>query len=122
MVGEEIVGHIMFTKGWVEGQGEQTEILVVAPLAVSPKYQSVGVGSSLMKEGLRIAKEQGYKGVSVLGSEKYYPKFGYQGAIKFGIKAPFEVPSENFMALELYEDALKDAEGTLVYAKEFFEK
>lgn len=81
-----------------------------------------GIGSKLINEGLDIAKELGYKSVIVLGSENYYPKFGFEEALNFGIKAPFEVPSSNFMAIELEENALKDVSGKVVYAKEFFEK
>ncbi len=43
----------------------------------------------------------GFKSVIVLGHEKYYPRFGFRPASKWGIKAPFDVSDESFMALEL---------------------
>lgn len=119
---ETIVGHIMFTKLLIENEDNKFESLALAPLAVLPDYQKKGIGSKLINEGLDIAKELGYKSVIVLGSENYYPKFGFEEALNFGIKAPFEVPSSNFMAIELEENALKDVSGKVVYAKEFFEK
>ena len=45
--------------------------------------------------------------------------FGFKKAGDFGIKAPFEVPEENFMAIELNEEALKNISGVVRYANEF---
>ena len=60
----------------------------------------------------------GYHYVVVLGSDKYYPKFGYEKASKYGIKPPFDVPDENFMVIKL-NDLRKEIKGTVKYAKEF---
>ena len=63
-------------------------------------------------------KKLGYHFSFVLGSEKYYPKSGYVPASRYGIKAPFEVADENFMAIELNDTNLKIF-GTVEYAEEF---
>ena len=76
----KIVGYILFTKIKI---GEYEEI-TLAPLAVLPEYQKQGIGSKLIEEGHRIAKELGYHYSVFLGSEKYYPKFGYIPAIAVG--------------------------------------
>ena len=110
----KIVGYILFTKIQI-GKSEE---LALAPLAVLPEYQSQGIGSKLIKEGHKIAKEMGYHYVVVLGSDKYYPKFGYEKASKYGIKPPFDVPDENFMVIKL-NDLRKGIKGTVKYAKEF---
>ena len=109
-----IVGYILFTKIKI-GKSEE---LALAPLAVLPEYQRQGIGSELIEQGRTIAKKLGYHYVVVLGSEKYYPRFGYVSAIKFGISAPFNVPSENFMAKKL-KDTNKEIKGIVKYAKEF---
>lgn len=110
----KIVGHILFTKIKI---GEYEEI-ALAPLAVLPQYQKKGIGRKLIENGHKIAKELGYHYSVVLGSENYYPKFNYVPAIQYGIKAPFEVPNENFMAIKLNDTDAK-IEGTVEYAKEF---
>lgn len=117
-----IVGHIMFTKIFITNEDRKYESLALAPLSVLPKYQSKGIGSRLINEGLKIAKDLGYNSVVVIGIEQYYPRFGFEEASNFGIKVPFEVPSENFMVIELVKNSLKDVHGTVVYAKEFFEQ
>lgn len=109
-----IVGHIMFTRAKV---GNET-VLALAPLSVLPEYQRKGVGMSLIKEGHSIAERLGYGYSIVLGSEKYYPKAGYVPADSLGIKPPFDVPNENFMAYKIREDA-SDICGVIKYAKEF---
>ena len=110
----KIVGYILFTK--IE-LGNNTEI-ALAPLVVLPEYQKQGVGSKLIEEGHKIAKKLGYHFSIVLGSEKYYPKFGYVPAIQYGIEAPFDVFSENFMAKKL-NDTNTEIKGVVRYAKEF---
>lgn len=116
-----IVGHIMFTKISIENKDLKTASLALAPLSVLPKYQRQGIGSKLISEGLSIAKNLGYKSVVVLGSEKYYPRFGFKEAKEFGINPPFDVPSENFMVIDLEPASLKYINGVVKYAKEFFE-
>ena len=54
----------------------------------------------------------------ILGSDKYYTKFGYIPAKEYGIVAPFDVPDENFMALKL-NDTDTEIQGIVQYAKEF---
>ena len=91
----KIVGHILFTKVTVGGRTE----LALAPLSVLPSCQRQGIGQALMAEGHCIAKRLGFDYSIVLGHPGYYPKAGYRPASLYGIKAPFEVPDENFMAL-----------------------
>ena len=110
----KIVGHIMFTKAMV---GDKT-VLALAPLSILPEYQRKGIGTALIKEGHKIAKDLGYGYSVVLGSEKYYPRVGYVPADTLGITPPFEVSRENFMAYKINGN-IPAANGTIVYAKEF---
>lgn len=110
----KIVGYILFTKIEI---GEDEE-LALAPLGILPEHQRQGIGKELIEEGHKIAEKLGYHYSIVLGSEKYYPKFGYIPASQYGIIAPFEVPNENFMAIKL-NDTNKEITGVVKYAKEF---
>ena len=110
----KIVGYILFTKIKI---GKQEE-LALAPIGVLPEYQKQGIGRTLIQEGNKKAKELGYHYSVVLGSDKYYPKFGYVSAKEYGIVAPFDVPDENFMAIKL-NDIDIEIKGIVQYAKEF---
>jgi predicted N-acetyltransferase YhbS len=116
----EIVGHILLSKIKIVGEAEY-ESLALGPMAVVPKLQRQGIGGKLVNTGLEIAKKLGFESVIVVGHKDYYPKFGFEKASKWGIKCPFEVPDEAFMAIELVENSLKNKAGTVVYPKEFME-
>ncbi|WP_426474740.1 GNAT family N-acetyltransferase [Chryseobacterium balustinum] len=116
---KELVGHILFTKISIESDSESFESLALAPVSVKPEYQNQGIGGHLIAFGHLIAQEMGYKSVVLVGHEKYYPKFGYRRASKFGITFPFDVPVENGMAIELVDNGLKNIKGIVKYPKEF---
>ena len=110
----ELAGHILFTKAAVG----QEEVLVLAPLSVRPGYQRQGIGTALVRRGHEIAVELGYRYSMVLGSELYYPRFGYVPAESMGVNTPEDIPPCNFMAARLLENA-EPIRGELIYAKEF---
>ena len=114
VIDNKIVGYILFTKIKI---GKQEE-LALAPLGVLPEYQKQGIGRTLIQEGNKKAKELGYHYSVVLGSDKYYPKFGYVSAKEYGIVAPFDVADENFMAIKLNDTDI-EIKGIVQYAKEF---
>jgi putative acetyltransferase len=117
---KRVVGHILFTKIKIkDNNGNLHESLGLAPMAVIPELQKSGIGGQLIRHGLDVAKDLGFTSVIVLGHENYYPKFGFEQADKWNIKAPFDVPSNVFMAIELVNDGLKHISGTVIYPKEF---
>lgn len=113
-VDKELAGHILFTKAKVGND----VVLVLAPLSVKPRHQKQGIGTALITEGHKIAKELGYQYSLVLGSETYYPRVGYIPAAQIGIEVPAGIPTENFMAIKLQENAKRIC-GAVTYAKEF---
>ena len=91
LVAEEdgtLLGHILFTKMKV---GDR-EALALAPLSVRPGRQRQGIGAALIREGHRRAAALGYGCSVVLGSETYYPRFGYVPAETMGIQVPPGIP------------------------------
>jgi predicted N-acetyltransferase YhbS len=118
---EEIVGHILLSKIKIINDNQSAESLALAPVSVLPGYQNKGIGRILILESLKKAKELGYNSVVVMGHPDYYPKFGFKKASLWDIKAPFEVPEEAFMALELRENALTSVSGVVEYPSVFFE-
>ena len=115
----KIVGYILFTKIRIVNNADETQSLSLAPMAVLPEMQCEGIGSRLINYGLQKARKLGYKSVIVLGHKEYYPKFGFVPTTKWCIKAPFNIPADAFMGLELVEGGLEGVTGTVRYAKEF---
>lgn len=117
----KILGHVLLTKALIKGESTSYETLALAPLAVLPEYQKSGIGKNLMNKAIERARELGYKSIVVLGHENYYPKFGFEKASKYGVEAPFEVPDEAYMILELLQGGLNGISGIVEYSKAFFE-
>lgn len=119
---QEIVGHILFTRISIVSDNEVFEnVLALAPVSVHPIHQGKGIGGLLIEKGHEIAQKLGFKGVVLLGHENYYPRFGYEPASNFGIKAPWDVPDRNYMVKALAADGLVPVTGTVRYASAFFE-
>lgn len=116
---DNIVGYILLTNNKIMTENGAIDSLSLAPLAVLPEVQNQGIGTQLMQEGIKRAKEKNYDSIIVLGHQKYYSKFGFKPADLWKIKAPFDVPAEAFMALELTDNALKNISGTVQYPAAF---
>lgn len=117
----EIVGYILFFPVAIENGDMFHDTISLAPMAVLPAYQRNGIGLELIMRGLAKLGKLGYESVIVLGDPEYYPKFGFQPASKWNIKAPFECPDESFMALELMKGSLDDKSGQVFYPDPFFD-
>lgn len=101
----EIIGHIMLSYA----QLGTRRVLQLAPLAVVPKRQDEGIGSTLTRVALDMAEQRGEPLVLVLGHPEYYPKFGFESARAKSIEPPTtDVPDEAWMVktLSAYDAAL----------------
>ena len=115
----KVIGHILFSPIRIEGHKGVVSALALAPMAVRPEYQRKGVGSQLVRFGLARTKTLGHRIVVVVGHADYYPRFGFIPARAVGIEAPFPVPDEAFLILELIEGALNGVSGTVKYPSPF---
>ena len=120
-IDDEIVGHIMLTKIVIHTQTKPIAALALAPLSIVPEFQGQGIGSKLVLEGHRLAKELEYQYIVVLGHAKYYPRFGYEPLKNYGLELPFAVPEENCMILSLTENGMAGVKGKIEYPPEFLE-
>ena len=70
-----LVGHVVFTKCGLVGR--QDKVALLGPLAVAPASQGQGIGSDLVRAGLRRLEKTGESSVLVLGDPAYYRRFGF---------------------------------------------
>jgi putative acetyltransferase len=117
----EVVGHILFSRITIQSKTGSFPALALAPMAVHPKFQNQGIGSKLVRQGLERCRNQGHKIVVVVGHPQYYPRFGFSSARAKGLEAPFPVPDEVFMVLELGPGALHGSTGMVTYPQEFLD-
>lgn len=117
----QVVGHILFSPLIIEMEADAVPALALAPMAVLPEFRNQAIGSELVRRGLEICQSLGHEVVVVVGHPAYYPRFGFSSARAKGLEAPFPVPDEAFLALELREGALDGIKGIVRYPPEFYE-
>lgn len=112
--GGRVDGHILFSRLWAD---RPEMFAALAPMAVHPRRQGVGLGSDLVRVGLATAREFGVRGVLVLGHPTYYPRFGFAAQTAAHVAAPY-AGSPAFMALALEAGAF-DAPLAVIYPEAF---
>ena len=111
-----LAGHILFTAARLQPEIQELSIRILAPLAVASHFQGEGIGSALIREGLKQLTESGVDLVFVLGHPGYYPGLGFQTAGILGFEAPYTIPSEHadaWMVQELKAGKLANNEGKI---------
>ena len=118
-VDDHVVGHILFTNVLLDHAQRVVSSVILAPLSVRPKYQNLGIGGRLVKEGLKQLKAAGVELVFVLGHPDFYPKYGFSVAGLMGFKAPYPIPPENsgaWMVQALYPGVVGHVSGQVICA------
>lgn len=115
----EVVGHVLFHALQIVDGQRATEALSLAPLAVLPEHQRLGVGSQLVREGLEACRAEGGQIVFVLGEPAYYRRFGFSSELGARVQSPYA--GEAFLALELAPGASDAVRGEVRYPPPFAE-
>jgi len=116
--GEEMRGHLLFSRVVLGPQADDLRGLGLGPVAVLPEFQGQGIGSRLIRAGLEACRVQGYDFVVVLGDPAYYQRFGFRRARDYSLGNEYGVDHE-FMILELQPGTLAKASGLVKYSPEF---
>jgi len=112
-----IVGHVLFSRMWIDTASGLVPAVALAPVAVFPEHQRNGIGQRLITHGLDLLRIRGEQIVIVLGHPSYYPRFGFSTDKAALLAAPF--PREAFMAMELVDGALAGVQGQVIYPPPF---
>jgi putative acetyltransferase len=118
VLGGSVVGHIFFSPVTLAGWPD-LKAMGLAPMAVGPAWQRQGIGSALVAAGVNSCRQRGSEAIVVLGHARFYPRFGFAPASRFGIRCEYDVPDDHFMALELVPDVLRGKSGTIQYHPAF---
>jgi putative acetyltransferase len=106
-----IIGHIMLSE-----MKAPFKALGLAPVSVRPDRQRSGVGSSLVREALTLARRGMWDAVFVLGDPGFYRRFGFDPEPARGFSSPYAGP--HFMVFRL-KDSLPATAGRIDYASAF---
>jgi putative acetyltransferase len=108
----QIVGHVMLSR-----MRTPPQTLGLGPVAVLTPHRRKGIAASLIREGLKRARENGWKAVFVLGDPAYYCRFGFDAALAAAFTSPYSGP--HLLALALQPGGLPVQKGSLEYPAAF---
>lgn len=115
-----VIGHILFSRLWVEQSDACLRAVALAPLAVMPAYQRAGIGRALIEEAHRRLAQQGETLSVVLGEPAYYGRFGYNVADAAELRSPY--PAQYLQLKHLADNRpCGYLQGKLIYASAFGE-
>jgi putative acetyltransferase len=115
----QVIGHILFSELPIQTVDGVVAAVSLAPMAVRPEWQRRGVGSALVREGLRKCFERGKAAAIVLGHPTYYRRLGFSSALALHLESPFSNAGEAWMAAELRPGALANVAGVVTYPAAF---
>ena len=110
----QVVGHILFSRLYVRGNGKDFAAVALAPLAVEPDFHGTGIGGALVREAHIRLKEAGERLSIVLGDPAYYGRFGYSHDRAAGFESDYQCE-----ALQAQAWGEAPETGRLVYAPAF---
>ena len=115
-----IIGHILFSRLWIEQDHDRLAAVALAPLAVLPAHQREGIGHALIEEAHQLLVQQGERLSIVLGEPAYYGRFGYAVADAAQLESPY--PAQYLQLKYLTESKpCTTIQGKLIYASAFGE-
>ena len=109
LAGGRIVGHAQWCDAPIVVDGNVVRSAYLTCLSVEPELQRTGVGSRLVRSGLRRLIDFGYEAATLLGDPVYYGRFGFASKLATRIEAPHRSRGEGFQAIELKPGALDGA-------------
>ena len=118
LVKGQIVGHILFSRIAILTDDGPLSAVSLAPMAVLPDHQRMGIGSNLVEAGLQACTERGEKIVVVLGHPEFYSRFGFSAELALPLQSPFG-GGEAWMALGLVPNELAGVAGRVQYSPPF---
>jgi putative acetyltransferase len=113
----EIVGHLLLSDLPIKSVSDLIRAAALAPVAVIPDHQDMGVGGGLIMQAIKDVKKLGVEALVVLGAPEYYERFGFSPALVDGLDTKLQGPS--LMGLALRQGALDGVSGKPLYAPAF---
>jgi putative acetyltransferase len=118
---DEVVGHICYTRGWLDAPDKLVEVLVLSPLSVRPDRHRIGIGTMLVRESLELLKDRPEPLVFLEGDPGYYSRLGFVPGDQLGFTRPsVRIPEPAFQVGTLTGYERGTMSGALVYPDVFW--
>ena len=122
LLDEEIVGHCAYSLATVTDGATVYDCLALGPIGILPAHQGRGIGGALISAGIEAIRQSDYGLIFLVGSPKYYPRFGFEPALPHGFTSNYVTdPSrhEHFMLLALDRRLIGKARGEMRFHAAF---
>jgi putative acetyltransferase len=108
------VGHALGSRATVGTHS----VVALGPVGVLPEHQRAGIGLAMMHAVLAAADAMGVALIALLGSTRYYSRFGFVSAAQLGIVTPDRAWGQHFQVrtLAAYDPQIT---GSFRYAPAF---
>lgn len=98
----EIVGHVAYTRAWVDDPSELVDVLVLSPLSIRPDRASKGIGTALVTESIQALAGNDEPLLFLEGDPGFYSRLGFVPAGPLGFRAPSaRIPARAFQVRPL---------------------
>jgi predicted N-acetyltransferase YhbS len=94
--------------------GRPLPALLLGPLAVDGRAEGMGVGGTLVRSAIATAVARGHGAILLVGDPAYYERFGFTAAATGMLAMPGPFERHRLLALELVDEWLCEAAGTIV--------
>jgi predicted N-acetyltransferase YhbS len=108
-IDDKVVGNIMYMKSYVKNEKDEiVETITFGPVSVLPSYQMRGIGSTLIRKSIEMARKKNYKAIIIYGSPHNYCKHGFKSSRDFNIGNKEGKYPHSLLVLELEKGIFKD--------------
>ncbi len=121
----KVVGHFLFSLFPLSpaaqgghGGAADTQIVMLAPVAVHADHFHQGIGSTMLRLGIEEVKARGYKGIILEGDYRFYNRIGFVTSSEHGIYPTSGYPMTEprcMMCQETAPGSLRGIAGYVVY-------
>jgi putative acetyltransferase len=115
LIDDDIAGHVVCSRATI---ANSYAVLGLGPLGVRPQSQNRGVGTALVHAVVAGADALDEPLIVLLGSPRYYGRFGFERAADHGIEAPDPNYGDDFQVRTL-STATGAEHGAFRYAAAF---
>ena len=117
--GLRVIAHASVSPmSWMSGT-DQVIAWALAPVSVQPELQLRGFGTQIVQATIDRCRKTDAEILTVLGSPKYYARFGFNPAAQYSLAIDGADFGDAFMVLELTDGALSVASGQLKWHSAF---